>query len=373
MLAALPRRLAPALLLLLAGSAAAGAHDLTLTRVLLLVRADGSFQVDMTSDLDALALGASPDADSRRLAEILAELPVEERLRRLESLRELFRRRVRVHFDGRPTGFEVSFPEAGRPLAPEAEPSYLGLLARLEGTAPAGASAVSFRASRAFPPVELTVLEEGTLSGTRLPLQRGEESPAYGLGEAPDRRLDLPVAARYLVLGFWHILPRGWDHMLFVLGLFLLVPRWRPVLWQISAFTVAHTLTLALAVSGAVSLPSTIVEPLIALSIVYVAVENVLVTRLRWWRPAVVFAFGLLHGLGFAGILTELGLPSGERIPALLAFNLGVEAGQLAVLALAFAALGAFRHRSWYRRRLAVPLSLAIAAAGLLWFIQRLG
>jgi len=373
MIAVLLRRAAPAFLLLAAGAPAARAHDLALTRVLLVVRADGSFQADMTCDLDALALGAPPGADSQRLAEILAELPAEERLRRLESLRELFRRRVRVLFDGRPAGFEVSFPEAGRPPPPEAEPSTLGLLARLEGTAPEGASEVSFRASRAFPPVELTVLEEETLAGTRLPLQRGEESPAYRLGEAPDRRLDLPVAARYLVLGFWHILPRGWDHMLFVLGLFLLVPRWRPLLWQVSAFTVAHTLTLALAVTGAFSLPATIVEPLIALSIVYVAVENVLVTRLRWWRPAVVFAFGLLHGLGFAGVLTELGLPAGERVPALLAFNLGVEAGQLVVLALAFAALGAFRHRPWYRRRLAVPLSLAVAALGLLWFVQRLG
>jgi hypothetical protein len=373
------RRPLPLLALLLAlGPAAAAvapaaAHDLELTRVLLLVRSDGSFQADVVCDLDALALGVSPSADSQRLYEILTALPADERLRRLEALRGLLGRRLRVTFDGQPAGFEVSFPQAGRPSPAGAEPSYLGLLARLEGAVPPAAATVSFRASRAFPPVELTVLEEGTLSGTRLPLQRGEESPVHRLGEAAGGRLDLPVAARYLVLGFWHILPRGWDHMLFVLGLFLLVPRWQPLLWQVSAFTVAHTLTLALAVTGALSLPSTIVEPLIALSIVTVAVENVLVTRLRWWRPLVVFAFGLLHGLGFAGVLAELGLPPGERLAALLAFNLGVEAGQLAVLVVAFAVLGAFRNAPWYRRRLAVPLSIGLAAVGLFWFVQRLG
>jgi hypothetical protein len=130
--------------------------------------------------------------------------------------------------------------------------------------------------------------------------------------------------------------------------------------------------TLALATYGVVTLPSRIVEPLIALSIAYVAVENVFTEELKPWRVWVVFAFGLLHGLGFAGVLGELGLPRGELAAALLAFNAGVELGQLAVILLALLALGAFRHRAGYRRRVVVPASLAIAAVGLYWAVERI-
>src|SRR6185436_16897009 len=160
--------------------------------------------------------------------------------------------------------------------------------------------------------------------------------------------------------------PRGLDHVLFVLGIFLLSTRLRPVLWQISAFTVAHTITLALTIYGVVSLPAKIVEPLIALSIVYVAVENVFTSKLHAWRPLVVFCFGLLHGMGFAGVLSEIGLPRSEFVPALLSFNLGVEGGQLTVILVAFLLVGLpFRREVWYRRRVVVPCSLAIAAIGL--------
>jgi hypothetical protein len=114
-----------------------------------------------------------------------------------------------------------------------------------------------------------------------------------------------------------------------------------------------------------------VVEPLIALSIAWIAFENVVTDELHWWRPAVVFCFGLLHGLGFAGVLAELGLPRGEYLTALLSFNVGVELGQLSVIALAFLALGAIRKRSWYRSRVTVPLSLLIGVVGLYWAVQR--
>jgi hydrogenase/urease accessory protein HupE len=180
------------------------------------------------------------------------------------------------------------------------------------------------------------------------------------------------VAGQYLALGFTHILPGGLDHILFVLGIFLFATRLKPVLAQVTAFTVAHSITLGLSIYGVLSLPSKVVEPLIALSIVYVAVENVLRPRLTPWRVAVVFAFGLLHGLGFAGALHELGLPRSEFLTALVTFNVGVEGGQLAVIVLAFLALGSWaRRESWYRVRIVVPASLAIAAVGLWWTVQR--
>jgi hypothetical protein len=211
----------------------------------------------------------------------------------------------------------------------------------------------------------------------------GPEAPihwAIGGGSTPvEIRFGGPFAApsrwetfrQYLVLGFTHILPKGLDHILFVLGLFLLAPRWKPLLWQVSAFTLAHTLTLAASIYGVVRLSPSIVEPAIALSIVWIAVENLTTSELKPWRVALVFAFGLLHGLGFAGVLAELGLPRERFLSALLSFNVGVELGQLAVLAIAFVLVGLFRDRAGYRRAVVAPASIAIAAVGLWWFVER--
>lgn len=143
----------------------------------------------------------------------------------------------------------------------------------------------------------------------------------------------------YVPVGFDHILPKGLDHILFVLGLFFLSTRLRPLLWQVTAFTLAHTVTLAIGALGLVVIPGSIVEPLIAASIVYVAVENIFARGLNRWRPAIVFGFGLLHGLGFASVLGDFGLPEGQFVPALIGFNIGVELGQLTVIALAAIAL----------------------------------
>ncbi len=140
----------------------------------------------------------------------------------------------------------------------------------------------------------------------------------------------------YIPVGFDHILPLGLDHILFVLGLFFLSPKIGPLLWQVSAFTLAHTVTLALGALGVVSIAPEIIEPLIAASIVYVAVENLFTTNLSRWRPFVIFGFGLLHGLGFASVLGEFGLPQGQFVSALIGFNIGVELGQLTVIAVAF-------------------------------------
>lgn len=176
----------------------------------------------------------------------------------------------------------------------------------------------------------------------------------------------------YIPVGFDHILPKGLDHILFVLGLFFLSTQLKPLLWQISAFTLAHTVTLALGALGLVAVPGAIVEPLIAASITFVAVENILTRGLSPWRPVVVFVFGLLHGLGFASVLGEFGLPQSQFVPALIGFNVGVEIGQLTVIALAFLAVGFwFGDKPWYRKAISVPASLVIGAIGAYWFVER--
>ena len=166
-------------------------------------------------------------------------------------------------------------------------------------------------------------------------LEGGQSSGPIAIGGG-DEASGWMTFVTYIPVGFDHILPKGLDHILFVLGLFFLSTRMTPLLWQVSAFTLAHTVTLAMAVLGIVSVPGSIVEPLIAASIVYVAVENIVSDKLHRWRPFVIFGFGLLHGLGFASVLGEFGLPDGQVVPALIGFNVGVELGQLTVIAIAF-------------------------------------
>lgn len=197
---------------------------------------------------------------------------------------------------------------------------------------------------------EIVQVGWATEFGTLALRQQGVDAPYDGYLEAGD--MSDPIALvggnaagswetfwNYIPVGFDHIVPKGLDHILFVLGLFFLSTRMRPLLTQVTLFTLAHTITLAAAALGYVSLPGSIVEPLIAASIAYVAIENIFMQRLSPWRPIVIFGFGLLHGLGFASVLAEFGLPQASFVPALIGFNVGVEVGQLAVIAVMFLAV----------------------------------
>ncbi len=172
--------------------------------------------------------------------------------------------------------------------------------------------------------------------------------------------------------GFVHVVPKGLDHILFVLGIFLLTAAWRPLLYQVTAFTLAHTVTLGLATFGLVSVPASVVEPVIAASIVFVALENVFRPVYSFRRLATVFVFGLIHGLGFAGALGDIASATGSLGVALVGFNFGVEAGQLAVIAIAWALT--FRLTDeWVRRWfVVVPTSILIALIGLYWAVERI-
>ncbi|MEM7240772.1 MAG: HupE/UreJ family protein [Pseudomonadota bacterium] len=205
--------------------------------------------------------------------------------------------------------------------------------------------------------------------GGILPL--GDLSPQLTRGASDVSALETFV--NYIIVGFDHIVPKGLDHILFVLGLFFFSLNFRPLLWQVTTFTVAHTITLALASLQIVNLPASIVEPLIALSIVYVAIENIFgdgKTHAR--RLVIIFFFGLLHGLGFASVLSDFGLNPAQFISGLIGFNIGVEFGQLAVIAVAFLAVGLwFGPKPWYKSYIANPASLLIAAVGAYWTIER--
>lgn len=181
------------------------------------------------------------------------------------------------------------------------------------------------------------------------------------------------AALVYLGLGYKHILPLGFDHILFIMSLFLLSPKLKPLLWQATAFTVAHSITLGLAMYQVITPPSKIVEPVIALSILYVAVENMISPKLKASRIGVVFLFGLVHGMGFAGALGQLGLPKNAFLVSLVMFNIGVELGQLTVILTAWFMLAKwFGDKPYYRRYIVISLSVMIAIIAAYWTIQRL-
>ncbi len=190
----------------------------------------------------------------------------------------------------------------------------------------------------------------------------------YQLENAPSQ----DVISYYLKLGFKHILPEGLDHILFVIGLCLLSTKIKSILWQATAFTVAHSITLALSMKNIIVLPGDLVEPIISLSIMFVAIENMLLTELKPWRILIVFLFGLIHGMGFASSLNEIGLPRDKFYTSIVSFNVGVELGQIAVIAAVFALLIIpFRKKTWYRKGIVFPVSILIAIMAAYWTVQR--
>ena len=190
----------------------------------------------------------------------------------------------------------------------------------------------------------------------------------YVLEKAPTDQ----VVFFYMKLGFTHIIPEGLDHILFVVGLCLLSNKVKIIFWQATAFTVAHSITLAMSMKNMIVAPSAVVEPIIALSILFVAVENLLLTELKPWRILLVFMFGLIHGMGFASSLNEIGLPRNKFATSILSFNLGVELGQITIITAIFLLLVIpFGKNVNYRKWIVMPLSVMIGLVALYWTIQR--
>ena len=246
------------------------------------------------------------------------------------------------------------------------------------GNIPSSSNSIAVRFSPLFGDIVLKVVrpQQEMITATTLSQRYLVNDNITGLAEnsiiMPEK---VSNALDYVYQGFVHIIPRGLDHILFVLALLLFAKSRAVLLWQVSAFTLAHTITLALGIYGIVEVSSAIVEPLIALSIVYVALENIHRAKsntLSHTRMPVIFAFGLLHGLGFASVLADVGLPQSQYALSLISFNIGVELGQLTVIALAFICLLPFRNKNWYQTRLVKNLNGAIAIMATYWLFERL-
>ena len=191
----------------------------------------------------------------------------------------------------------------------------------------------------------------------------------YALQDAPVSE----VAAYYFQLGFKHIIPEGLDHVLFIMGLCLIHTKIKPIIYQATAFTVAHTIALALSMKNIIVAPPQVIEPVIALSIVFIALENLIVSKVKPWRLILVFLFGLVHGMGFASSLNEIGLPPDQFATSILLFNLGVEVCQVLVIAFVYGLLILpFNNRQWYRGRIVYPISIMIALVSSYWTVMRI-
>jgi hydrogenase/urease accessory protein HupE len=348
-------------LLLICGlaSSSLAAHEAEKTRVTLSLSADGSFALDVANDPMWLLLRLETFAGGR----VPANLTPEQRDARLAQLTGVFADRIVLFVD-----------------------SHEVRAASVTYVPPVGDGLASFHLTGAVDRNATRLRWLYGLVGDRYPLEIRQPdgsstiewidgtnwSGAIDLSHSFARPTRGEIARQYLLLGYTHILPKGLDHILFVLGIFLLSPRIKTMLLQVTAFTIAHSITLGLSMYGIVSLPSRVVEPLIALSIAYVAIENLMTRELKPWRLALVFTFGLLHGLGFAGVLRTLGLPRDEFFTALLSFNLGVEGGQLTIIAAAMIAAWPLVNKEWYGRRLVVPASFLIAVVGVYWFVVRI-
>ncbi len=369
------------LCLLLACSGAARADVVRPALVEISVDTTGTYRIEIRASIEALLTGINTrykntqDSPNAEAYDELRVLPAEQLAAAFEPFREKFTDSIQLMFDEQPVPLVVSraeIPEPGYTKVPRISVIYL------EGSIARSVREIRWYYPQAFGDNAVRVRQIDK-AGEKWHwsewqwLRRDEISEPFLLTEVFTRRPLTDTIRTYLVAGFEHILPRGMDHLLFILGIFLLSVRMRPLLWQVTMFTVAHTITLGLAMRGIISLPAQVVEPLIALSIAYVGVENIVARSLHNSRLLLVFGFGLLHGMGFASVLQEFGMPDDAFMTALISFNVGVELGQLTVICLAFLTVGLwFGRRDWYRPVIVTTGSAMIAVIGLYWTWDRI-
>lgn len=344
------------------------------------VHSTGIVEVELHVSIEALLTGIdnryrnTKDAPQSKEYDALRALEADQLAVKFEPFKRKMIEGMELRFDGRRIDLainQVKIPEPGYTKVPRASVVYLS------GETPRGAQYLTWYFPKNFSDNAVRVKQVDEVRkqwrwSDWVWLRDDKPSEPFPIEENFVKRPLAQVMGSYISLGYDHIVPIGLDHILFVVGIFLLTARFRPLLSQVTMFTLAHSITLALAVYGVVELPARIVEPLVALSIAYIGIENLYSRQVQKRRLLLVFGFGLLHGLGFAGALKDFGMPPGDYAAALVSFNIGVELGQIAIVLAAFALFaGWYARRSWYRLAVVVPVSGLISMLGLTWTIQR--
>ncbi len=378
------------LLFLMLLSSVASAHEIRPAIVDFTFNKAGYYQLSIQHNLEALMaeIGGqhedTEESDNATKYDELRNLPPEKLNQEFEKFSESFLDKMAFKFDDKTEPLrilDVEIPEVGDlDLARDSIINIAGLI-------PEGAKNLSWQWDKSFGNAVFRVSSEDNPDLYSSYLTEGKSSDPIAIsidcsnpenqskdGGCASQTSWWQTLVNYIAVGFEHIVPKGLDHILFVVGLFLLSTQLRPLLIQITSFTLAHSVTLALGIFGVISISPAIVEPLIAASIVYVCIENIFADKLSRLRPILVFFFGLLHGLGFASVLTEFGLTKGNYVSGLIGFNIGVELGQLTVIAACFITFGYwFGKKSWYRSMITIPASLLIALIAVYWFVERIG
>ena len=343
---------------------------------------DGSFEIRV--EVDPRSFEDDPEAEGYLMKGLVDQLTDEENKELHQQANEYIDQRLDFVFN--PVGEQKpDFIWSWRKLGDESDLIEIAdeavLVGSWKGRIPGEANAYQVRAHKLGPgkmgvPLNVVFLNsiEVAQAERYAVLFPGEDSFEFDVDELvgkADSSGWWSIFLSEIKRGFLHVVPLGLDHILFVLGVFLMTREWKPLLLQISAFTVAHTITLWLASAGWVNLSPEIVEPIIAASIVAVALENIFHRKYTHWRLLIVFVFGLIHGLGFAGVMATKLDSTTALIVGLLGINIGVELGQLAVIAVALIATCWIAGKEKYRRWVVVPGSILIAIAGVWWVIER--
>lgn len=345
----------------------------------------GEFIIEIRASIEAMITGINgryantKEAPNSDVYDKLRALQADELLKEFELFKPKLKNEIILQFDSEKTPLKVTkvdIPEPGYQKVPRISTILL------QGNIKPDAQSVTWYYPAKFGDNAVRIrqvnetLEKWHWSSWQW-LRNDQPSKPFSLTEVYNPPSWFDTVQTYTGAGFDHILPKGLDHILFILGIFLLSLKMRPLFWQVTMFTLAHSITLSLSMLNIINLPASIVEPLIALSIAYIAIENIFAKDLdekaRKSRLAIVFGFGLLHGMGFASMLADFGMPKDAFATALISFNVGVELGQIFVIGVAFLAVGLwFGQKAWYRQAIIIPCSLMIAATGLYWTYDRI-
>jgi len=349
------------------------------------VNTDGRYRIEIRASIEALLSGINSrykntkDAPNAKAYDDFRVLPPAQLSQVFTPFKKDFLGEIKLFFDGVQTNSRISsvtIPEPGYVKVPRIS------LIIIEGDIPTTAKSLTWYYPERFGDNAVRVRQVDEVNekwhwSSWQWLKNDQTSQPFSLTEVFTQQTFLQVVSIYMVSGFEHILPKGLDHILFILGIFLLSIRISPLLWQVTMFTIAHTITLGLSMNGIINLPANIVEPLIALSIAFIGIENILTPRLHKSRLFIVFIFGLLHGMGFASVLSDFGMPENDFATALISFNIGVEIAQVVIILLAYLLLAHwFRNKlandQQYRHIVVIPGSLFIALIGLYWTYDRI-
>lgn len=346
-----------------------------------LLRSDGKWKLEGLLDIAYMMPESRgvPDAPPLFRKDVMAA-PQQEHDRIIQTAEHTMRQLLKLSYNGKELEWDIRFPNFEKePLVlPPEEGGWALMEAIITVDQQPGPGEFVASWHDNLESTLIVIIEEGdsygffpissNMSDTLLKVSAPAPGEIEAVATTPSQ---VAQAENWIISGYQHVIPLGLDHLLFIIGLFLLAPKWKPLMVQSVLFTLAHSITLALAVFGLVTLPSLLVEILIAASIAWIGIENLLMKKLKPARLVLVFAFGLLHGLGFAGVLREKlgGLKGGEVALPLVSFNVGVELAQITVLACAFLIL--LPVKKWTNQVQTVG-SVIVALAGLFWMFERI-